>query len=1823
MELEWVENNMPNIYDIIKRQISVQTRQHLNVDLTKSKTIVLGPPSQRTEIPNPVEFIPVWTIGNYNLQRTDDAVFSGVTPEEFMSHTNGVTWTQERSIDKRSLFSHDNILAGIQFYTRNQSVLKLNNFISGGIFEIYVKLESETLYKKIYSSLNGNRTTIEVPLSANEWTTVIITFYSMVDNSICVVAGTNYNEAAIAYRSFEIATLNVPTFASSPVMYEVINQNSAIGRNTIRIKKETTSNVGGYGLYRQQNISSGVLTSQPISGTLSSSLFNEKNKWITISENGTLNLGDKIAFSVSGTLHNLTKLISLPKNYVSDPIFNESFTHYSHVYTKATKIGSIKSDVSSIYGKNHFDLSIIATKAKVSLTTDYIVNNNDRMHYVGLTHEVNLLSGIKYNLAGYKSNPSRWNFSGGVTSLASATIDQLPVLKIIRGNTSGIVYSNNKKLVFHGSTYATMRLACLASSPKLSEFSVTIRKSTSGHPTVWNSPTMYADAGYIHNSFSFTPSITGSLYIQINVPATISGYSSPTLHISEFSLINAYSNKTSYTELFKVSYFDSSHNACSIPCATIQLKNLVEGLNSLIVPIGTTLASGTIQNNRFRFPSDCAYYKLGYIGSINDVSTVIQISRKIHLFVAGSLISNLQTSIFATPYSLYRMGTVGTVDTNTLLYMGNIVHLYDRNRQSEDGAIVNLYDTNVEDKTTYTYFVDLYDNSYLKNRSNKTYGVSITTGDTTAPKKITSYALTALSGGILHSFVTPTASDLKYVQISSKSTFASLKTQITVATNKQYTYSELTTGTFLYTRYIRAVDSYGNASASESKTCTPLPQLVDLSLTHIIKNGSGVPISPNENGWYNDSLGIIASIRYGGKSVINYTYFRFTNLITGVSYNWFGLGTGLLNATTICSSARLEYYYRVYDSYNNIGPALGPIAIQYDNVAPSISSNDGFWSSDSNSYAGYNYLKWNASKFSDATSGLDKGYLVRAIVDTEHITSNPGFDLGFLGYTFSQSGVSGAGATLTMVNNDSEKLYGNTQARIKVLTVGGAITASIRTSNMHITGAEVLNCISYVSIPSLKNTATISLMVVDADTGSVVSSQVVSHRSEDPIFDYYTAGISPISPATFYLKVKCQILNPQISDYILVGETYIVRTPVFSTLYEFNSNIEEYTDTDVLPWNNYIYKIKYKDKAGNISNYSGKKFLKAKQNYRDSFRNMLNNSSFERVEKLTTGTLKPMDWDTFGYSNTGVKTEYAGRSWNVVASISKTGNTCLYMRGSTTNRLIQNSINILPFLGRTRTYVYSFYSRLNDMNSVAGVFLTERDKNNVLVKTKLIRINSITSSIDTWTRQTGTIYVTQASVTHFSIDIGGIITGDVYFDDIQLEEKDSLPPTDYYDTKSVTADYLQGNLIRGHMIEADSINAGHIQAESIEAQHMTVNSVAASIIKSDTITTNELKLANAVIYLKDRVSTKISPDFSPTCATIYGDLHFCLAKDLAGLGDYIFAGIGKRGETSYIVAGNTGHSFSQLFSDKVDSVVTRTTQRPLICRKTDWDGGSDTTILLVNGGQTYATLYSVRTYDQVLSGAHALWSSPQIIATKSNTEDCEIKYYNGNYYVIGVAYDYNYGIARNLRMTKLTMGGTVISKTCRRLTSFAMYDNSFDITPGGTIFLFYTKDTSPSVAEDYIYMTGYNTSFAVVVPTIAIETYGGYNERYKDTFGDATKIPNNVAVAYSTLGRFIVTNSYPWDSYVYYKVINTSGTVLVGGDQDLVLTTKYIHPERSFYWTGQRLHRVTRSHAGDVVHYIPATVGEDSKGVSIGGRATYLTCTSSNLGLEDLLNRMT
>jgi len=1822
MEQEWVENNMPNIYDIIKRQISVQTRQHLNTDLTKSKTIVIGPSSQRTEISNPMELVPVWTIGNYNLKRVDGAIFSGITPEEFMSYTDGVTWTQERSIDKRNLSTYDNVLAGIQFYTKSQSILKLNNFISGGIFEVYVKLESETLYKKIYSSSEGNRTIIRVPLSANEWTTVIITFYSMLDNAVCVVAGSNYSEAAIAYRSFEVVTLNVPQFASSPISYEVINQNAAIGRNTIRVKKETASNVGGYGLYRQQHISSGVSTSRPISGTLSSLLFNEKNHWITIPLNGTLNLGDKIAFSASGTLHSLTKLISVPRNYVIDPIFNENFIHYSHLYTKASKIGSIKSDVSSLYGKNHFSLNIIATKTKVSLTTDYITNNNDRIHYVGLTHEVNLLSDIKYNLAGYKANPSRWNFSGGVTSLASATVNRLPILKIVRSGTKGLVYSNNKKLVFHGATYATIRLSCLGSSSKLSEFSVTIRKSTSGHPTVWQSPTMYADMGYIHNSFSFTPSITGSLYIQINVPAITSNYPSSTLHLSEFSLINAYSNKTSYTELFEISYFDSSFNACGTPCATMQLKNLTEGSNSIIVPIGTMLASGTLQNNRFRFPSDCAYYKLSYIGSINNVSTVLQIARKIHLFVAGSLISNLQTSIFATPYSLYRMSTTGTVNSNSLLYMSNISHLYDRNRQSEDGAIVNLYDTNIEDKTTYTYFIDLYDNSYLKNRSNKTYGVSITTGDTVAPKIITSYTLTALSGGILHKFTTPTASDLKYIQISSKSTFATLKTQMAVATNEQYTYSELTTATFLHTRYIRAIDSYGNISSSVSKTCTPLPQLIDLALTYIIKNGSGVPISPNENGWYNASSGIIASIRYGGKSVVGSTSFRFTNLITGISYNWNVLGYGLHNVTTLSSSARFEYYYKIYDSYGNMGPVLGPILIQYDNTSPVISTNDGFWSSDSNSYAGYNYLKWNSSKFSDATSGLDKGYLVRAIIESDHITSNPGFDLGISGYSFSQSGAGGASATLTMVSNDSEKLYGNTQAKIKVLTVGGAITASIRTSNMHTIGAEPLNYISYVSIPSLKNTATISLIIVDADTGTEITSQVVEHRPEDPIFDYYTTGVTPMSSATFYLKVKCQISIPQVSDYILVGETYIVRAPTFSTLCEFNSSIEEYTDTDVLPWNNYIYKIKYKDKAGNISDFSGKKFLKAKQNYRDSFRNMLNNSSFERVERLVTGTLKPLDWDTFGYSAAGVKTEYSGRSWSVVASISRTGNTCLYVKGSIANRLTQNSINILPFLGNMRKYVYSFYSRLDTTDSVAAVYLFEHNKNNVVVKTKNVSVTSANSSVNSWTRHTGTIYVTQASVTHFSVHILGAITGNVYFDDIQLEEKDSLPPTDYYDTKSVTADYLQGNLIRGHMIEADSINAGHIQAGSIEAQHMTANSVAASIIKADTITTNELKLADAVIYLKDRVSTKISPDFTSTVATITGDLHFCLAKDLATSADYIFAGIGKRGATSYVIAGNTGHSFSQLFADKVDSVVTRTANRPLICRKTDWDGGTDTTILLVNGSQAYPTLYSTRTYDQMLTGAHALWSTPQIIATKSNTEDCDIKYYNGNYYVVGAAYDSMYGIACGLRMTKLTMGGTVVSRSRRRL-SFAMYDNSFDITPGGTILLFYSKDTSPSSAEDSIYMTGYNTSFAIVIPTIAIETYRGYNEHFKDALGHETKIPSNIAVAYSTLGRFIVTNSYAWDSYVYYKVVNTSGDVLVGEDQDLVLTTKYIHPERSFYWAGQRVYRVTRSHAGDVVHYIPATVGEDSKGVSIGGRATYLTYTSPSLGLEDLLNRMT
>jgi len=162
------------------------------------------------------------------------------------------------------------------------------------------------------------------------------------------------------------------------------------------------------------------------------------------------------------------------------------------------------------------------------------------LYYGRLFTETNYLADIRYTIEGYKANPSLWDYSGGVTSLSSAlSSNSRDVLRIARSKTDGAVYSSSNRTDVHLNTTASYQFFITASAQYLLPFTVSFYNINSGL-SVYTSPTLYGDRGFLYNSFKFTPNTTASIMVVYNVPATTAQYRSRYLEITEPKLTQFY-----------------------------------------------------------------------------------------------------------------------------------------------------------------------------------------------------------------------------------------------------------------------------------------------------------------------------------------------------------------------------------------------------------------------------------------------------------------------------------------------------------------------------------------------------------------------------------------------------------------------------------------------------------------------------------------------------------------------------------------------------------------------------------------------------------------------------------------------------------------------------------------------------------------------------------------------------------------------------------------------------------------------------------------------------------------------------------------------------------------------------------------------------------------------------------------------------------------------------------------------------------------------------------------------------------------------------------
>ena len=1411
------------ILENIKRQIERQNLPPLNTNIQEAPVIGVGKSSGKVPIGRTNQINPRWVRGSYNLNRA-----TGLTVDDFINYSGKINWEiiDGKTVSIQNLGRNSNNLFGIQLFSTTNFNLDLDLVTRLGSMRIFVKSESDDSFRSVFSKDDFFNGSIKIPIEAHQWNTIILTFYAA-DETSSVYFASDYNDI-LGWRFLDIQSPDIPAWHTTPLVNSIVRTPEVKDKITLQWAKDSSIGFGGNGIYKKSVIDSGYTIDSAIPATylqeenfFTNRLPNEEVKWFSyFGTIATLNAGDKISFNPDGeNTYEVSQLFRNPKNNIRNPVFQNSGAHWD--ITNLTE----KSDLNARISRSYYNLNTIATNSRYSIVST-LFSITGSVYVMGIHAEQDELLKRPYGLGGYGITPSRWTSTGSIDSVTATRRDSVPYVEVVRSG-AGNFRINDNPLYF--STSATYYLYTTASFPDLESFKVVFNLHTGA--TIFTSGSLYSSYGkYNAHRVVFTPSITGTGHLKVIVPSTLGSTSFSTLHFGQFKLERIY-RQQDVNEYIQTQFLKSDKSACATPVATLNINTGV-GLSNNIITFGTN------PSLNFKIPSDCSFIKLGYVASINNTSIPINFNRNIYGMYAQEGLTFRGLSLFATQSVYLRAASTLSYTVGSQIYFEKFQHIIDRPAQADDGAIVTWDDFDIEDNTQYKYYLDAYDTSSFLNRSSLSTIATLTSGDTTPPKAPTSYIVTGLEGGLKHTWVNPTAIDFKSVKCYSDIGLTTIVFDKPGSANEADLYSEFSTGTALASRYLIAFDVFGNSSATAFATATPLPSRppqINFSINFTTAAGSRV--ETNENDWYNRTTVIASFVVDSNIAVASYLFSFFTPVISEQWGNW----TNSAGVLTWNEANNHKYYtrYKIRDIYGNHSDIIQH-QIFMDTGKPGFESEKKtFWNHNiTGGYNGYNILSWN-----DTFDNISKyqSPVLKAVIERAEITSliaNPAFEENI---TVSSTGtlrntdwvLQTSGATISINPDDSSE--GSHSLSFK--TTAGAATRLVTSSPEASINRDgnYYGIIKYKAVPSGANIASISFYLDGAgDTAKAeVQSVVTSTHWQELKWNYTNTG------ATFTAKPVLYMRNSTAGDEIIVDEVVFVSSPVFSTIAEIDSRTTKYVDNDVRPWSRYLYRIRPIDAAGNIGTVSHYKYVRAVPDFRDKFRNILDNSSFERTHRGLSGILQADSWDNFEwFSQFGTLNH--GQAEVVSGGEAPHGNN--YLTVSVFHRAQQNNIHILPLINEPKRYVLS--CKIKPAPGVSGksalVNLSARDSARTVVKDKLM-VFPLTLDAD-WTKFTGTFTFSSPSISHFDLHLYSNDSGKtVFFDEVQLEEKDSLPPTDYYDGVVVRADHIQGNLIRANMLEANVIYADHINVNQINATHVETN----------TLTATQIKLKNVRVFKKE------------------------------------------------------------------------------------------------------------------------------------------------------------------------------------------------------------------------------------------------------------------------------------------------------------------------------------------------------------------------------------
>lgn len=1802
-----------DVFQIIKKQIDRQTKSYLNTNIDSLSPVSVDQDTG-SNITNSSIISPEWIKGSYTLQRTEGLEGTPqIEVEEFLNYSGAISWQNLRTqaVVESSLSAYSNLFFGVQIFTTRPINLPISLITSNGIAAVYVKSENNSSFIEKHIQDGSQNTDLYITIDANSWVTLIITFYSYAQGAQCIF-GTDFS-GVLSWRPIDIYAPDVPTWSADPE-YIITDGDVARGKIRLRWEKDTSVGFGGNGIYRDSYVNSGQSVVKTIPATLFSTFFNtktEKDRWILCDSGGTINSGDVITFDATGSSG--TVQVSKVETNMTNPVPNCAFQNGINGWKYTT--GALKTDVNAKITANYFNLKNTTFNTRFSVQATYTPVSYSNQYMIGIMSSANITDDRHYGLGGYGIAPSNWQRRGGVTTILATLRGVLPYMRIARTTSAGTIRTTG--VPFFVSSSATYHMICFGSFDAATKYKVEIVGNTGN--LLATSPTLLGSVGFSSSSFVFTPSANQFANLRFSILAT-SSVGSINMGLPKWVIRN---DSRDYDEFLEIRYYNSSKVACATP--------------RLIKTIGwnADMETQLVALSSLDLPTDCAYVKVACVASLNGATSVVSINRRIYnAFISSSFNPNFKFGIFATQYTLLRLnGTkpAGTPD----VYFTKSEHITDRIRQADDGSVVLWDDFNIQNNTSYSYRLDAFDSSAFKNRSEKTVVKLITSGDTTAPKSPSGYQINQAQGGLNHFWTTPTATDFKAVRCYTDAGLTNLLFEKHGSPNQSVYYPEIVPDfNGVKTRYVTAIDMWGNESASVSATGTVLPSEISLPFNWKLHYASGSLAVSSNQGWYNQA--ITASITNSSNvAIASYQYQLFIPEVQTLipSYtNWINF-----NGAFSCNQ---NYVYmlrfRIKDIYGNYSD-IKDLIIKIDTKPPRISDRASIWDSSSSGYDGYNLLNWDNSLVSDKydaytqysstfdRSGLTGVYLRRSEVSLAN--KNPLFQMG-ASATSNVTGwegilSAGVAASLNTIAYNGDKAY-------KIKGTSGAYTGELRADAFRVNAGDTLSVFCRV-LGSVSN-ATLGLYISNKDYTLNNAVGTLYNFGASATWKYLSVNYTVNVTATLGTRMVIQkVGGGSTSDYFIVDEFVAVVGKVMATIGEFGVGTSKYLDRDVSPWKHYVYDLIYMDEVGWYSDRSSLKYASPKADYRDSFRNIIDNSSFERTYETTNGTLNADSWENKEY--TGVASKTTRNPYQVLSGSAYNGGNYLAVRSGNADFVAQNDIHVLPFTGASRKFVLSGYLRSNNPGGLLHRFgIRAYNNEHTLVSEKYTLLTS--SNVGTsWQRISATFSVSVPSIKTMSVYFGGsvIASATLFVDAVQLEEKDSLPPRDYYDNKSITADYLQGNLIRGHMIEANTIFAENIKAGTITATLIKAGTITASLIKAgsitatqlaaNTITVDELNLNNARIWIRDksRFDIELRP-LSATTGTI-GWIHLCAGTYATSpyankkpYGYYNVAFEESSGST-YVRYGHMDLSCS--YSNYAyQGNRTGYTYPCFVARAFPYYSSGQSMFVLKNTGNNsfLYTAYRSMLSDPYISGV----LSPSVTtipydSTYSRLGD--LKYMGGylsDFFVFG---QHRITDDKSLNFYKLGPTGAV-SGTYEKLANGTINCSSFDCATSTLFSLFSEQNTAT------LTLVGYDNSLSVVLPTIEIETFSGFTSSFGSGIDNGKKSRiQYCAIAVATANVLCVAYKYYINSLVYYKFLDFSGNAIIGVNSDLSLTNFKLS-EQKYSGVGIGNLKLVKSFGGNILCYLVPDGTKQTDNTPTNGAGVYLSQVDPTVSLEYLFNRL-